>query len=464
MLEFANAMVRVAIWARTSDKKKKDSDAIKDQIRKARRRAKKLGATVVEACIYQSEGLSGGKLRDALVVERLRDDVAHDMFDILIVPNIERFSRDTLHALELVEYLSAHGVTLLAVDGGIDISTPEGRLDFATKSALAQYGREKSNINSKNALKSRLESAQEGEYHRQLGGHIPFGYALDDGRFVPDPLTSPLRIELYSRFLAAPNLEALANWLNSLGFRTRKGKLFRDTDMRDMLEDPIAKGQRRLNTTAGVPGKKLWVKKPCENWVYAKIAPIIEEELWDACQALLANLEIGRPKLGLCSGKVFCSSCDPEGSGRKLYARSSQKRMRCGKCKLEVSEAEIEELVQHCLGRYTSGALHITRNALELEIQRIEALIKTHQKALTSLKASSSDQQDLIGESEAQELLLRFRQRDAHLEHLASAMERLKRKVGTLQGRDSFELSIPELWAQLDVTGKNLALCDFQWV
>jgi site-specific DNA recombinase len=36
-----------------------------------------------------------------------------------------------------------------------------------------------------------------------------------------------------------------------------------------------------------VGNKKCWVLKPQDQWVYTDVEPVISEELWDRCQAIL---------------------------------------------------------------------------------------------------------------------------------------------------------------------------------
>lgn len=446
--------LRAAIYSRTSDKKPKNSDALDNQDRMARRAAKELGMTIVESCVYRLNGVSGGKLRGHPIMERLLDDAERALFDVVMIANVERFARDTKHALESEEFLWSHGVILYGVNEEIDTSTPKGRRDFAEKAAQAQYGREHSNKVSRDAMRGRLQSAQEGTYTKQFGGIPPFGYELRDGKFVPHLVEAPIRVEMYHRFLACGNLTAVAEWLNSLGMRTRKGKRFRDTSVEDLLQDPIAKGLRRLNYTQGIPGKNKWVHKPLRDQVTVACDPIIDEALWQACQELLASLGTGRPGLTLGTGKVFCQPCDPEGPGRKLYARGCEKRFRCSKCKLEVTESEIDELCLTYLGRYTPEGLHITRATLDAERKRTETLIQvqSYQKASFSLKAAQLQASD----PELTELMQQIRQQEIHLELLAVSLARMKRKVAALKGRSSVELHIPDLWMNLEFSEKNL--------
>lgn len=62
--------------------------------------------------------------------------------DTLVVTKLDRLARDTKHLLELVEALTAKGVTLRIVNLSIDTSTPTGKLMLNMLGSIAQFERE----------------------------------------------------------------------------------------------------------------------------------------------------------------------------------------------------------------------------------------------------------------------------------------------------------------------------------
>ncbi len=52
-----------------------------------------------------------------------------------------------------------------------------------------------------------------------------------------------------------------------------------DTTIRRLLRDPSAKGVHQANYTRSLGEDKKWVLKPKEEWIEAKVEPIVSAEL-----------------------------------------------------------------------------------------------------------------------------------------------------------------------------------------
>lgn len=63
--------------------------------------------------------------------------------DTLVVTKLDRFSRNTLDTLKLVQDLDAKGVTFKALDIGVDTSTPTGKFAVTIMAAVAELERTK---------------------------------------------------------------------------------------------------------------------------------------------------------------------------------------------------------------------------------------------------------------------------------------------------------------------------------
>jgi len=62
--------------------------------------------------------------------------------DTLIVTKLDRLARDTRHLLDMVETLTAKGVTLRILSMNIDTSTPTGKLMLTMLGGIAEFERE----------------------------------------------------------------------------------------------------------------------------------------------------------------------------------------------------------------------------------------------------------------------------------------------------------------------------------
>jgi putative DNA-invertase from lambdoid prophage Rac len=102
--------------------------------------------------------------------------------DVVITPKLDRMFRSALDALAVLADLKERGVSLHMIDLGGDV-TANGisRLVFTILSAVAEAERDR--------IRERITTvkADQKARGRYLGGKVPFGYKLTDGRLVPIP-------------------------------------------------------------------------------------------------------------------------------------------------------------------------------------------------------------------------------------------------------------------------------------
>ena len=88
-----------------------------------------------------------------------------------------------------------------------------------------------------------------------------------------------------------------------------------------LLEDPTPKGTRRANYTKNTGVHKSWALKPEKDWIFHEVPPIISEELWDECNAILTQqagkkVKPTRKPIQLFGGNTFCHC------GGKMYVNA----------------------------------------------------------------------------------------------------------------------------------------------
>ena len=93
--------MNVAIYTRVSTQQQAEHGySIEEQENACRKKALELGATSIK--VYRDSGFSGAYLeRPAL--DDLRDAVAQKLHDCIVIYDIDRLSRDTMHLLLLTE-------------------------------------------------------------------------------------------------------------------------------------------------------------------------------------------------------------------------------------------------------------------------------------------------------------------------------------------------------------------------
>ncbi len=96
------------------------------------------GWEVVE--IYQDVGVSGARARRP-ALDRLLKDAWHGRFELVVVWDLSRLARSTLHALQLLQEFEQMKVRLIAVKQTFDTDTPLGRAFFTLAAMFAELER-----------------------------------------------------------------------------------------------------------------------------------------------------------------------------------------------------------------------------------------------------------------------------------------------------------------------------------
>jgi DNA invertase Pin-like site-specific DNA recombinase len=87
---------------------------------------------------YVDRGVSGAKDRRP-ALDRLLADARRRRFDVVVCWRLDRLGRNLEHLITLLEDLQALGVAFVSLAGGIDATTPAGRLQMQILAAIADY-------------------------------------------------------------------------------------------------------------------------------------------------------------------------------------------------------------------------------------------------------------------------------------------------------------------------------------
>ncbi len=127
--------MRPALYGRVSTA----DQTAENQLLELRRYVAARGWTAVE---YVDRGVSGTKeSRPAL--DALVRDAKRRTFDVLVCWRLDRLGRNLRHLVTLLEELHTIGVTFVSMGGGIDCTTPAGKLQLHILAALAEFERER---------------------------------------------------------------------------------------------------------------------------------------------------------------------------------------------------------------------------------------------------------------------------------------------------------------------------------
>lgn len=315
--------MRAAIYARVSTEEQAvHGFSLAEQVSACKKKAVELGAE--EILEFADEGISGATLnRPGL--EALREAVREGKIDCLILRDPDRLSRRLAHQLLLTEEFEKAGVKLEFLDFEWK-DTPEGRLFYSIKGAIAEYEREK--------IRERMTR---GKLQKARQGGIPVNFDVYGYHY--DPATGRVSINeeeaatvscIFNWFTTEDiGIAGVANRLNEMGIPTKRGAgCWHRQVVKQILVNPVYKGEWKY-------GKVDWhtrTPRPGEEVITIPVPAIVDSRTWDMAQEKLQKIRQLWSKKGrhqyLLSGLLVCADCSNTmggsfikwwGTGRRRY-------------------------------------------------------------------------------------------------------------------------------------------------
>jgi site-specific DNA recombinase len=293
-----------------------------------REHALKQGWSIVEELAEDDRGVSGASF-ELPQLNHIRKMAQAGDFDVLVVREIDRLSRNLAKQLIVEEQLKRAGVQIEYALGEYP-DTPEGRLNKHIRATVAEYEREKIIERMTRGRRLKVENGSV-----MVHGRPPYGYqrAEVDGKTVLEICEPEAEIVrqifhwyVYGCDESGPmSVYAIAFKLNEMGAptfsdtRTRKPIAPKHRGYGEWARSPVHR-MLRNETYAGVwrYGKAnrkngQWVRNPEEHLLVVEVPAIVSRELWKATQARLAenknNGRCNRKHNYLLSRRVTCGTC-----------------------------------------------------------------------------------------------------------------------------------------------------------
>ena len=267
---------------------------------------------------YDDGGFSGGNM-ERPGLKRLLADVEAGKIDIILLYKIDRLTRSLTDFARIVEVLDGAGASFVSITQSFNTTTSMGRLTLNMLLSFAQFEREVTGERIRDKIAA---SKRKGLW---MGGPVPLGYEVCDRKLVVKDNEAEQVRHIMRRYLALGSVPALAEELNREGYRTkvqrrtsgphRGGCIFRRGTLYHLLSNRIYRGFI-VHRGKAYPGAH---------------EPIVDAELWDAVQKLLADNASGPSRRlkdqhpSLLVGKLV------DGEGRQMgpsHATKNRKRYR----------------------------------------------------------------------------------------------------------------------------------------
>ncbi|MGL5625007.1 recombinase family protein, partial [Cetobacterium sp.] len=171
-------LLKVAIYIRVSTISQEEGNSLENQRERCNQAATERGYVVSKT---YTDVESGSKDNRSGFLQMLNDMKEHK-FDVLIVTEFSRISRNNRTLLELLEQFKNYGVDLISITQEIDTTTPVGKLMFGLTGILAEFERDQIRVRVKHTLTSMAKSG------KFTGGVIPYGYILENKKLIINPV------------------------------------------------------------------------------------------------------------------------------------------------------------------------------------------------------------------------------------------------------------------------------------
>jgi site-specific DNA recombinase len=163
---------------------------------------------------YDDGGYSGGST-DRPDLQRLLDDIRARKIDVIVVYKVDRLTRSLADFAKLVELFDAQGVSFVSVTQQFNTTTSMGRLTLNVLLSFAQFERE---VTSERIRDKIAASKRKGLW---VGGPLPLGYAMKDGKIaIVEDEAERVRL-IYRRYLELSGVNALVRDLRDKDIRTK---------------------------------------------------------------------------------------------------------------------------------------------------------------------------------------------------------------------------------------------------
>jgi site-specific DNA recombinase len=177
---------------------------------------------------YDDGGYSGGST-DRPDLQKLLDDIRARKLDVIVVYKVDRLTRSLADFAKLVELFDAHGVSFVSVTQQFNTTTSMGRLTLNVLLSFAQFERE---VTSERIRDKIAASKRKGLW---VGGSLPLGYHMKDGKIAVIEHEAERVRQIYRRYLELGGVNALVRDLRERNFRSKSRLLATGATRGDVL-------------------------------------------------------------------------------------------------------------------------------------------------------------------------------------------------------------------------------------
>ena len=463
--------IKVAIYTRQSLADDKEFDSLEAQREAIETYIKSQPNWSALPDHYDDSGFSGGNT-DRPAFQRLLTDIKSGKIEIVAIYKLDRLSRSITDFVLLSNFFEEHNVRLVSITQAFDTSNSLGRMTVHLLATFSTYEREMISERTKDKM---VAARRRGLW---TGGPPPLGYDIKDGKLVINKKEAEQIREIFNLYLSLNSFTPILEEVRRLGYKTkswvlkngnrRPGKDFNKQSLSNLLKNPVYIG-------------KLRVRDGLVNGVHEAI---MDEQIWNTVQNLLASRKPGRQKRlktsAVLQGLIRCAYCGElyvphyARRGNKKYSAyvcstyQKQGAKACPKSRIPMAELDRYVLSQiEFLGLNPDMICETAKSAKEkLKVRQpeIEIEIGELEKQITDLSSEKTNIIKAIGKSEAcdDSLLKRLGEIDLELSKLDEKQSLLEAELHSLDtqviDKDELKQVLNEftpLWDQLTLSERQ---------
>lgn len=313
--------MRTAAYARYSSDAQRDA-SLDDQLRNCRQYCERQGWP---APTEYTDAATSGARNDRAGYLRLLTDATR--YDVILVDDLSRLSRDSINVAQAIKQLSFQGVRLLGVSDGVDTSRKGHKLDVGLRGLMSEL-----------YLTDLADKTHRGLTGRALAGAsaggLPYGYRVTEvGQRAIDESQAVIVRRIFDEYVAGNSPRTIADGLNRDGIPPARARTWAMSaiygDVKrgiGILANPIYAGRQVWNRSQWIKhpdtGRRVRKNRPPSEWITTELPElaIITPALWQAAQARVKQAQPqradatkgagpGRPPRHLLSGILRCGDC-----------------------------------------------------------------------------------------------------------------------------------------------------------
>ena len=359
--------MRTAAYCRFSSDRQQDT-SIRDQLRNIENYCKRAGWPT--PALYQDQALSGAR-NDRPGYQTMLAAAEVGAFDVLLVDDLSRLSRDSIESAKAIRALKFAGIRVIGVSDGTDTSRDGYKLETGLRGLMSEF-----------YLDDLAKKTHRGLVGKALDGFsaggLPYGYhshQVSGGfvRTIDEDAARWVRY-IFEQYAAGVAPRKIAADLNAKGVPSPRGgtwahsALYPDAKGVGILGNAIYNGRMVWNKTAWIKdpetGRRKRVLRPIGEWIIKDVPElkIIDDALWMACERRIKG--------------VREASAIQKNAGKKAVGRAGQYLLsgilRCGEC--GGAYVIVSNGMYGCAAHKDRGN-SVCANAMRVKRQKIEDLL-----------------------------------------------------------------------------------------